>query len=94
MSVYAIGQISNIKDQNKWNEYKQKVRLTLEAYNAKVLFRGEKIDSLINSSNYTEVVAIEFKSLQIAKEWFQSKSYQDIVAIRQQGADVTLELYG
>lgn len=93
MSVFAIGQISNIKDEKKWLEYKSKVKATLDAYGAKVLFRGTKVDIFVKSSEFKEIVAIEFDSIELANSWFNSSEYQSIVSIREKGADVTLELY-
>ena len=93
MSVYAIGQIKKIKDKKSWEEYKKRVKLTLENYNAKVLFRGEKADSFVETTDFSEIVVIEFESKQIAKAWFESEAYQSIVPLRQKGAEVTLELY-
>ena len=58
-----------------------------------VLFRGNKSESIIGSSEYTEVVSIEFDFIETAKEWFQSEQYQSIISIRKEAADVTLELY-
>ena len=93
MSVYAIGQITNIKDKEVWQEYKAKVKDTLDPYNAKILFRGKKTHSLVESSNHIEVVTIEFESLKTAKEWYFSDEYQSIAPLRKEGADVVLEIY-
>lgn len=93
MAVYVVGQISNIKDQKRWEEYKSKVKATLENYDAKVLFRGRKNTSFVKSSDFIEIVTIEFSSLEVAKKWYESNEYQSIVSIREKGADVTIELY-
>ncbi len=93
MAVYLLGQISGIKDEKKWFEYKSKVGETLQSFGAKLLFRGNKTKSLINSSTTIEIVSIEFESKDLVDKWFESESYQNLVSIREEGAEVTLELY-
>jgi uncharacterized protein (DUF1330 family) len=93
MAVYVIGQIK-IKNQDKWNEYKNQVSNTLIPYGGKVLFRGTHIDSFVGTTEYPDVVAIEFESVDIAKQWYESKEYQSLVEIREKGADIILHVYG
>lgn len=93
MPTYVIGQIQKIKNKKKWLEYKQKVKHTLEAYNAKLLFRGSKCENFVGNNKSKEIVAIEFESNEVAKSWFESPEYQSIIPIRQEGADITLEIY-
>jgi uncharacterized protein (DUF1330 family) len=93
MPVYVIGQISKIKDMDKWLDYKSKVKDTIELYRGKVLFRGQKCDSFIGQSDFVEIVTLEFESLEIAKKWYESEEYQAIASIREKGAEVTLEVY-
>ncbi|XPV70444.1 MAG: DUF1330 domain-containing protein [Halarcobacter sp.] len=92
MAVYVIGQIC-IKNMEKWLEYKNKVKNTLEPYGAKILLRGTKTESFVGTTKYPEVVAIEFETLEKAKQWYNSNEYQSIVSIRQKGADITLHVY-
>ncbi len=93
MAVYVIGQI-NIKNQDKWQEYKNQVADTLIPYGGKVLFRGSQIDSFVGVTEYPDVVAIEFGTADIAKQWYQSKEYQSLVEVREKGADIILHVYG
>lgn len=93
MAVYVIGQIK-IKNQDKWQEYKNQVADTLIPYGGKVLFRGSQIDSFVGATEYPDVVAIEFESDDIAKQWYESKEYQSLVEIREKGADIILHVYG
>lgn len=92
MSVYVIGQI-RIIDQEKWNDYKSQVQSTLEPYGGKVLLRGTCIDSLVGTTDYPDVVAIEFDSVEKAKEWYHSSAYQSLVPIREKGAEIILQVY-
>ena len=89
---FVIGQI-RIIDQEKWNDYKSKVQSTLEPYGGKVLLRGTCVDSLVGTTDYPDVVAIEFESIEKAKEWHNSAAYQSIVPIREKGAEILLQVY-
>ncbi len=93
MAVYVIGQIK-IKNQDKWQEYKNQVADTLMPYGGKVLFRGSQIDSFVGATVYPDVVAIEFDTADIARQWYESKEYQSLVEIREKGADIILHVYG
>lgn len=92
MGVFVIGQI-RIIDQEKWNEYKSQVQATLEPYGGKVLLRGLCIESFVGTTDYPDVVAIEFESIEKAKEWYNSAAYQSIVPIREKGAEILLQVY-
>ncbi|MCG3650803.1 DUF1330 domain-containing protein [Aliarcobacter butzleri] len=92
MAVYVVGQI-NIIDLEKWLEYKKQVINTLEPFGGKVLFRGSLTDSFVGETPYPEIVAIEFESPKLAKDWFKSETYQAIVETRQKGANIILNLY-
>ncbi|WP_295053737.1 DUF1330 domain-containing protein [Sulfuricurvum sp.] len=93
MNVYVIGQI-RITDQEKWNDYKSQVQSTLEPYGGKVLLRGTCIDAFVGTTDYPDVVAIEFDSVEKAKEWYYSSAYQSLVPIREKGAEIILHVYG
>lgn len=92
MSVYVIGQI-RIMDHEKWVEYKNQVQATLEPYGARVLLRGGHIDAFVGTTDYPEVVAIEFDSHEAAKAWYLSPAYQRLVPIRENGAEIILHVY-
>lgn len=92
MPVHVIGQI-NIKNMDKWLEYKNQVQKTLEPFGATVLVRGHKVDSFVGETHYPEVVVIAFDSLELAQEWYHSEAYQSIVATRKKGADIILHVY-
>lgn len=92
MSVYVIGKI-RIIDPEHWSQYKSQVQMTLEPYGGKVLLRGSCIDSFVGKMDYPDIVAIEFESAQKAKSWYNSSAYQQIVPIREKGAEISLHLY-
>lgn len=93
MSVYVIGQIK-IKNYDKWTQYKDKVIDTLKPYEAKILLRGSQIDSFVGTTEYPDIVVIEFDSSERAKQWHESDAYQSLVETRENGADIILHVYG
>jgi uncharacterized protein (DUF1330 family) len=90
--AYLIGHIK-IKNLTKWEEYKSKLPNTLEGFNHKLLFRGDLQETCSGTHTKDETVVIEFKNLQEAKTWHDSKLYQDIVPIRLEAADVDLMIF-
>lgn len=92
MSVYVMGQIK-VKNEAKWDEYKSLVGDTLTPYNGKVLLRGEQTLAFAGETSHPQIVVIEFETKQKAQEWYNSKSYQKIAKIREEGADVILQVY-
>lgn len=55
--------------------------------------RGSCIDSLVGTTDYPDIVAIEFDSIEKAKAWYNSAAYQRIVPIREKGAEILLQVY-
>jgi uncharacterized protein (DUF1330 family) len=91
-SAYLIGNIT-IKDENKWSLYRSKVSATLEPWNGELLLRGKKIQSLAGKTGHTDIVVIEFPNTDSLNSWFNSKSYQELIPIRNLAADMDLISY-
>jgi len=91
-SAFAIGQVT-IKDQLLWQEYKTALTETLAIYHGKVLFRGGVSQVLAGNSNHTDVVLIQFSTIEALNHWFYSDQYQAIIPLRDSAAEVTLISY-
>ncbi|MDD5052863.1 MAG: DUF1330 domain-containing protein [Sulfuricurvum sp.] len=92
MGVFVVGQIQ-IKNQEKWDEYKSLVQATLKPYGGIVKLRGTQVKTLIGDTLYPDIVVIEFESHEKAEKWYFSSEYQNIVPIREKGADIILNIY-
>lgn len=92
MSVYVIGQII-IKDEQKWEQYKAQVPQSLEGFDATIVLRGKSIEGLEENIEYTDIVVLEFSSLEQAKAWHSSTQYQALIPLRKSAADVVLKIY-
>ena len=92
MAAYLIGHIS-IKDPEKWEAYVKGVAVSLEPYDATVLFRGKRFNTLAGEHSYSNAVAIQFPSQAMLQEWYQSENYQKLIPLRNSAADVVIASY-
>ena len=90
--AYVTGQIT-VKNPGKWNEYCSRVPDTLAPWGAEIVFRGKKIATFAGGNLYTDIVVIRFPDTAAAHNWFASPSYQSLIPLRQQAADVVLLAY-
>lgn len=90
--AFAIGQVT-IKNQPLWEAYKTALSVTLLLYKGEVLFRGQVSEVLSGTSTHTDVVLIQFASIEDLNTWFNSAEYQEIIALRDMAADVNLTSY-
>lgn len=90
--AYVIGHIT-VKDREKWDEYRQKVPLTLEPWGAEVVFRGKFCSALSGDHAHNDTVVIRFPTLEAVKSWYFSSEYQVLIPLRQEAADMDLLSY-
>ncbi len=91
-AAYVIGHIT-VKNPEKWAEYRNKVPATLAQWGAEVVFRGKKVDVFSGIHEHTATVVIRFPNVVAAKNWYQSSSYQALIPLREQAADLVLVCY-
>ena len=65
---------------------------SIAAYNGKFIVRGGKTISLEGDWNPERVVVLEFPTMELAKEWWNSEQYAIPKSIRQQSAKTKLIL--
>jgi uncharacterized protein (DUF1330 family) len=92
VAAYCIGQI-RVKDAVAWEAYRSRVSETIAQYGGEVLFRGAVAGTFNGSADHGKVVALKFDDLAAAKRWHDSAEYQALIALRDQGAEVSLVLY-
>jgi uncharacterized protein (DUF1330 family) len=92
MAAYVIGHI-RVKDERSWERYRAQVGATITAHGGDVVTRGKSVRVLNGQSIGDNVVILRFADIAAANHWHDSPSYQALVALRDQGADVTLTLY-
>lgn len=82
MSAYVIVDIE-VKDLEKYQEYRKVAPATVQAYGGKYLARGGKIEVMEGNWTPKNVVVVEFESVERAKAWYNSPEYVAIRAGRQ-----------
>lgn len=90
MAAYVIGHVK-VLDSNLWANYRQLVPDTFKAYGAEVMIRASKNRCLAGTDMTTnQVVVIQFPNSEMIDLWYQSKSYQDLIDLRDRAAEVHL----
>ena len=92
MPAWFIAAIQDIHDPAGWAEYLSLAGPTLAKYGGKVVFSGDKIEVPEGNWSPANVAAVEFESLQRAKEWYNSPEYRAAVSVRQAAAEVGVVL--
>ena len=85
----VIGHI-NVKDPQKWAEYRSRVPATIAPWDGELVFRGKRIAVLGGAHDRSDTVVLRFPDLAAAHGWFHSDAYQALIPLRHQAADVDL----
>lgn len=75
MAAYVIGENTEIRDQQAFDEYLKLVGPTVERYGGKYIARGGRVETLEGDWKPSGVVMIEFDSFEQAKRWYDSEEY-------------------
>ena len=92
MPAYVIGHIT-VKDPEKWAEYRSRVPATLEVWRAELVMRGRRIGVLSGEHEHNDVVVIRFPDAGAVTGWYTSPTYQALIPLREQAADMVLVSY-
>ncbi len=85
MPAYVIVEIA-IHDQKEYDEYKKLTPASIAAFGGRFIVRGAKTETLEGEWNPERIVVLEFPSVEIAKEWWNSEEYTKAKIIRQRAA--------
>lgn len=92
MTAYVIGHL-NIRDESKWQEYRNQVPDTLNPWDAQVVLRGKHGETLAGNFNYSDTVVIKFPDREAIQSWYDSAAYQALIPVREAAADMVLMFY-
>jgi len=86
--------MASVKDPEKLQQYFVGVQKAAAPYGAELLFRG-KTNRLLNNhdSAHDLVVVVRFPNAEKIDEWYDSKEYQSLIPLRDEGADVKMTSY-
>ena len=93
MSAFFIANVV-MKNPEKFKEYAEKARSTFEEYEGEILARG-MVDEVLcgNHQSGSMVAVVKFKSIEILKAWYNSSSYQALIPLREEAAEMTITSY-
>jgi len=86
MAAYVIIDI-DVKDPVVYEEYKKAGAPTILAYGGKPLVRGGATQVMEGDWQPKRMILLEFKDMQAAKRWWDSKEYSAAKKIRHQAAN-------
>lgn len=92
MTCFLVARYT-IKDAVVTNEYAALAAPTMAAFEGQVLERGVLRQSLAGSELYEHIVIAGFPSKTVAENWYYSKEYQELIALRDKGVDIVIALY-
>ena len=85
MSAYLIAEVE-VTDPAVFEQYRAGVPATIAAYGGKYLVRGGALEALEGTWQPKRVIILQFDSMARLKEWYQSKEYAPLIALRKAGA--------
>lgn len=89
MAGYIVVQV-DVKDPERYTDYRDMVQPTLQPYGGRYLVRGGKVKNLEGSWEPPRLVIIEFDSVELARAWWSSSEYAEAKQLRQQTADTEM----
>ena len=89
MAGYVIAEV-DITDPQGFEQYRNMVPATIEAYGGRFVVRGGKTETLEGQWEPKRLVIIQFDSVERAKQWWASEEYRDAKALRQRTAITNL----
>lgn len=91
MAAYVIADV-DVKQPDRYDEYRRQVGPTLEQYGGRFLARGGKSWTLEGEWQPNRLVILEFESAERARQWWSSAEYAGPKKLRQSLASTNLIL--
>ena len=89
MSAYVVVEV-DVKDPERYADYKTMVPASLEVYGGKFRVRGGSVENLEGAWSPSRFVILEFDSVEQAKRWWDSDEYREARNLRQATADTRM----
>lgn len=81
MPAYVIAEIE-VKDWEKFEEYRERVPATIAAHGGKYLARGGEVEHLEGDRPPKRTIILEFESMERVRQWWASDEYGTLKALR------------
>jgi len=82
-----------VKDGKKMGEYGAGARASIKQYGGEMVFRANKREVLVGSSDVDAVVVARFENIDALNAWHNSPEYQAIIPLRNEAVDMVLVSY-
>ena len=89
MPAYMFANVE-VTDAAGYEQYRQQVSVTIEAYGGRYLVRGGATDVLEGDWVPKRMVILEFADMAQLKAWYHSPEYHPLIELRQRTARSTL----
>ena len=89
MSAYVIARI-DITDPDRYREYVKATPAVIAKFGGRFIARGGETITLEGPAETRRVVLIEFPSLEMAKAFYDSPEYREVMKLREGSADASL----
>jgi uncharacterized protein (DUF1330 family) len=93
MAAYVIVRVLEVRDTAWREEYGPKTATLVQKHGGKFLVRGGAKESLEGGGKLpSNIVVLEFPSMERAKAWYNDPAYAPLIKLRQSGCDAELVL--
>ncbi len=89
MPAYLFANVE-VTDAAGYEQYRQRVSATIEAYGGRYVVRGGATEVLEGEWVPKRLVILEFADMAQLKAWYRSPEYQPLIDLRQRTAKSTL----
>jgi uncharacterized protein (DUF1330 family) len=91
MAAYIVVEVE-VRDRERYEDYKRLVPPTLAEYGGRFLVRGGAAETLEGDWSPARIVVLEFPDAARARAWWASDAYAPAKGLRQQTADTRMIL--
>ncbi|HYY99011.1 MAG TPA: DUF1330 domain-containing protein [Pyrinomonadaceae bacterium] len=91
MAAYIVVEVE-VRDRERYEDYKRLVPPTLAEYGGRFLVRGGAAETLEGDWSPARIVVLEFPDAARARAWWASDAYAPAKRLRQQTADTRMIL--
>ena len=89
MAAYIVVEV-DVKDPERYADYRSMVPASLAVYGGKFLIRGGQVENLEGDWEPQRFVMIQFDSVEQAKRWWDSEEYREARNLRQATSDTRM----
>lgn len=90
MAAYLIGDVREVLDTAKMNEYRSRVGATVEKHGGRYLAAGGSLRVVEGEWRPVFPLVLEFPSMAQLERWYESEEYRELKALRHEAARMNI----